>query len=91
MGREFWKWCEMKKNKISKPNSAAYKAKSIENLVLMSSWSAIVAANSSFSWRACFIAGDKIVVISPNILTATVNNFENENEPLNPWKFVNVN
>ena len=63
----------------------------IENLVLMSKGSAIVAANSSFSWWACFIADDKTVVISPNILNAEFNNFENENEPLKHWKFINVN
>ena len=37
-----------------------------------------------------FIPG-KTVVIAPNFLNAKFNNFENENEPLKHWKFVNVN
>jgi len=62
----------------------------IENLVLMSKGTAIVAANSTFSWWACFIAEDSTVVIVPNVLMAQVNNFASGNEPLEHWQFINV-
>ena len=63
----------------------------IENLVLMSKGTAIVAANSTFSWWACFIANDSTAVIAPNILNAKLNNFASENEPLGHWEFINLN
>ena len=63
----------------------------IENLVLMSKGTAIVAANSTFSWWACLVANESTAVIAPNILNAKVNNFSIGNEPLSHWEFINVN
>jgi len=62
----------------------------IENLVLMSKGAAIVAANSTFSWWACFIANDRTAVIAPNILSAKLNNFASGNEPVSHWEFIDV-
>ena len=48
----------------------------LENLVLMSKGSAIIASNSSFSWWACFLSDDSSENVAPIIESARVNNFD---------------
>ena len=62
----------------------------LETLVLMSMGSAIVGANSTFSWWAGFISQAGNPLIAPRISSAGTNNFSNEDERVPGWKVLNV-
>ena len=62
----------------------------LETLVLMSMGSAIVAANSSFSWWAGLVSQDGNLLVAPRISSARTNNFSNDDERVPGWKVMNV-
>lgn len=62
----------------------------IENLVLMSKGSALVAANSTFSWWASLLCDENAPVIAPRISGSLVSNFDSINEPNPKLEFVDV-
>jgi len=62
----------------------------LETLVLMSMGTAIVGANSTFSWWAGLISQDGNLLIAPSILSARTNNFSNEDERVPGWKVLSV-
>jgi hypothetical protein len=62
----------------------------IENLVLMSSASGLIAANSSFSWWASFLSSLGTPVCAPYILSARVNNFSMDSELDRNWRILLV-
>lgn len=57
----------------------------IENMLIMSSGSQLVCANSTFSWWAAFLMGDDGKVHYPKSKVATVDNF-GENMILSGWR-----
>ena len=63
----------------------------IENMNLMSQACGLIAANSSFSWWAAFLAPEETRVIAPKITSARVNNFSAESEVDSNWKILSVN
>ena len=62
----------------------------LETLVLMSMGSAIVGANSTYSWWAGLISQDGNPLVAPRISSARTNNFSNEDERVPGWKVLNV-
>ena len=58
--------------------------------MLMSMGSAIVGANSTFSWWAGLISKDGNPLVAPRISSAITNNFSHEDERVPGWKVLNV-
>lgn len=65
-------------------------ARPIENLVLLSQANAIVAANSSFSWWACLLSKPGTRIIAPRVISAAINNFDENSEPCRDWEFLDA-
>lgn len=62
----------------------------IENLLVMSSGSEMVAANSTFSWWSCLLGRDDKKIIAPRVHNAKVNIFSLENEPAKHWQVLSA-
>ena len=62
----------------------------LETLVLMSMGSAIVGANSTFSWWAGLLSQDGNPLVAPRISSARTNSFSNSDESVHGWKVFNV-
>ena len=61
--------------------------KDIEDLSLMSKYQNIICSNSSFSWWASLIGGDKSKIVVPNIW---FKNFQNHDDIYRP-EFIKIN
>ena len=65
-------------------------ASPLENLVLMGSGSALLGANSSFSWWAGLISSEANPVVAPRFTSARFNNFSDFDEKMLGWKLVDI-
>jgi hypothetical protein len=61
----------------------------LESMLLMSKASALVAANSSFSWWAALLTSEEATVCALYIVNAKVNNFSRDSEPDQRWRILN--
>jgi len=62
----------------------------LENLVLMSLGTAIIAANSTFSWWSGLISSEGQPLVAPRSASAWTHNFSDVDDSIPGWKVLNV-